>query len=406
MRHVLVGLASSDRYVIDLIGINFFGDYYDRGEFPLRIYPAYRPGSRELHGRERLVRALSGKDQKLLGPWRVLFTLHDDYVLEPVVPKILEAKERLGREGRPLSWIAYWPVDNTIKEHWVREAMVKADVNVFYTEFGLREILRFDPDDELGYRERTRVVPHGVDISIYRPLPRDDVARYREHHFRGRVGPETFLVTNVNRNQWRKDISRTMAVFAEFHRRVPDSFLYLHMAANDRWSDLTEVARNFDLVLGRDWGCPQDFDVSTGVSPEELNYLYNASNAVVTTTLGEGWGLSITEAMAAGALVVAPHNSSIPELLGNRCPDDAARGLSVKCGGPSLWVHGGRMDHDSIRPLTDVEDMVDKLIFAQQNPGRVEEIVREAHAWVQHLSWERVMSEHWLPLFEDAARQV
>jgi glycosyltransferase involved in cell wall biosynthesis len=403
MRHLLGGLASSGRYDIDLIGINYFGDFYDRGEFPLRIYPAYRPGSRELHGRKRLVRALSGKDQKLPGSWRILFTLHDDYVLEPIVPEILAAKERRREEGRPLSWIAYWPVDNTIKERWVREAMVKADVNVFYTEFGRRQILDFDPDEELGYRERTRVVPHGVDVGVYRPLPPDDVARFREHHFRGRVGEETFLVTNVNRNQWRKDIPRTMAVFAEFHRRVPDSFLYLHMAVDDQWSDLTEAARNFGLTLGRDWGCPQDFDVATGVSVEELNYLYNASDAVVTTTLGEGWGLSITEAMAAGTLVVAPHNSSIPELMGNRSPDDAVRGLSVKCGGPSLWVHGGRMDHDSIRPLTDVEDMVEKLVFARENPGRVGEITGEAHRWVQNLNWERVIHEHWLPLFGEAA---
>ncbi len=402
MRHVLAGLHGTDRYEIDLIGINFFGDYYDREKFPYRIYPACRLGGRDFYGRKRLTRALSGEDGNIHGPWDILLTIHDDFVFEPIMDELLEVKEWAEAENRPFIWIAYWPVDNTIKESWVRNVNVMADFNVLYTEFAHKDILRHDTDGSLGYLERTRVIPHGVDTSVFRPLPPDDVAQYRDYHFQGRVGPDTYLLTNVNRNQWRKDLPRTMAVFAEFHRRVPDSFLYLHTSVDDKGGDLTEVARHFGLEIGRDWGCPQGLDFSIGASRQELNYLYNASSAVVTTTRGEGWGFSITEAMAAGTLVVAPHNSSIPELLGNETTSDMVRGISVKCGGPSLWIHGGKIDHDGIRPLTDVEDMVDKLVFAYENPDRMEQCVLEALGWIQNLNWDTVNQTHWVPLFKKA----
>ena len=47
-----------------------------------------------------------------------------------------------------------------------------------------------------------------------------------------------------------------------------------------------------------------------------LNQIYNSIDVMYVATLGEGWGLTITEAMAAYCPVLAPRNTTIPEILG------------------------------------------------------------------------------------------
>ena len=402
MRNLLKGLAQTGRYEIDHLGINYHGDYYDRSDFDYRIYPAWPRGDNDLYGRERLMRALQGRDNALSGPWDILFTLQDHFILEPVTPKILGIGEALSKQGFPLSWVGYWPIDGPLKERWVREAIVKPDISAVYTQYGLQEVLRHDPNGEFGYREKVKVIPHGVDVDSFHPLSDADAAAFRRNYFGHVLKPGDFLVTNVNRNQWRKDLPRTMAAFARFHKRVPASFLYLHAAAQDAGGDLGQIARHFGLTLGVDWGCPSNFDVNAGVSREQLNGIYNVSDLIVSTSLGEGWGLSLTEAMAAGVPVMAPHHTSIPEIFGNDTVDDEVRGISVRCGGDSQWVCGGATDLDQLRPLTDIGHLASRIEYAHGNRARIARMAEDAQRWVQGLRWERVLRDYWLPLFRVA----
>ena len=86
---------------------------------------------------------------------------------------------------------------------------------VLYTKFAHREVMRFDPTGERGYRQRLRVIPHGVDCATFRALPAAEVAAFREFYFQGKVKPGTFLVVNVNRNQPRKDLVRQLLFVRE-----------------------------------------------------------------------------------------------------------------------------------------------------------------------------------------------
>ncbi|NCY12365.1 MAG: glycosyltransferase, partial [Burkholderiaceae bacterium] len=45
--------------------------------------------------------------------------------------------------------------------------------------------------------------------------------------------------------------------------------------------------------------------------------MYNASDLYVTTTLGEGWGLTLTEAMATRTPVICPISTSFIEMTDN-----------------------------------------------------------------------------------------
>jgi hypothetical protein len=51
-----------------------------------------------------------------------------------------------------------------------------------------------------------------------------------------------------------------------------------------------------------------------------------------------------------------------------------------------------------MRPLTNVEDAVKKLIWVYDNPDKVAEIEQRAYDWVQTLTWESI-GQQWDELF-------
>lgn len=71
---------------------------------------------------------------------------------------------------------------------------------------------------------------------------------------------------------------------------------------------IKEASKNFNLVIGL-----KDIEVPD----EELPLLYSSAQVLVYTTLYEGFGLPILEAMACGVPVVTSNISSMPEIAGN-----------------------------------------------------------------------------------------
>ncbi len=71
---------------------------------------------------------------------------------------------------------------------------------------------------------------------------------------------------------------------------------------------IRDACKNFNLVVSL-----QDLTVSD----EELPLLYSSAQVLVYTTLYEGFGLPILEAMACGTPVITSNVSSMPEVAGN-----------------------------------------------------------------------------------------
>lgn len=423
-RNVLKELEKTGKYLIDVIGINHFGDFYNTETYPYRIYPAMPQGYNDLYGRPRLVQSLLGHDLWVKGPWDFVFTLQDSFILETVAPTIASLRQQYKEKLPPewlFQWIGYWPVDAELKENWVTNSIAKANFPVAYTEYGKREMVKIDdfrnPPGELGMKDKVRVIPHGVDSSVFHPLPEAERKEFRRHFFQKLgVTDNTFVVTNVNRNQPRKDLARTMLAFREFKKRRPDSILYLHAKVQDAGGSLQEIARAVGLEANKDWSVPNDFNENQGYPIEMINQIYNAADLVVSTTLGEGWGLSLTEAMAAGKPVLAPAITSIPEMFG-MSPDDPKqpelawveenlaklRGIPVKSGSSaSEFICLGLQDNERLRPLTNVDDMVAKMIWAYDNPDKAAKVASNGYKWVtEDLPWSNVC-QSWVKLFDEA----
>ena len=419
-RNLLTALQATGKYNFTIIGINQ-SDWYDQSVYPWKILEAMpaRPKDirhQDVFGRQRFLDELSS------GKYDLVFTLQDTFILEPISQKIFdahtemrEANAKAGQElYRPFKWIYYFPIDARPKANWITKSVILADFPICYTNWGKQECLdAVAPDldekirkDQLAkVNTKIRVIYHGSNTKEFFPIPDDQkesLAEFRKAFFQGKADGK-FLVVNVNRNQPRKDLVKTLAAWDKFVQLRPDSYLYLHCKRRDVGGDLLEYARNFKhLKLGENWTMPMDFDESEGVPISTLNMIYNAADLVVSTTKGEGWGLSYTEAMATKTLLMVPDNTSAPEIVGK----DEERGLLIKCGDHSGSWEAMREDNERLRPLVNVDHMVERLVWVYDNLNseEVQTKIDLAYAWVQEHQWTgKNIGDKWLQVFEEAS---
>jgi glycosyltransferase involved in cell wall biosynthesis len=168
------------------------------------------------------------------------------------------------------------------------------------------------------------------------------------------------------------------------------------MSHNDVGGNILVMADYFGFKLTEDYilPSPKIFQVNQGLPIAMINLLYNCSDAVLSTTLGEGWGLSITEAMATKTPIVAPDNTSLHEMMADN------RGYLVPSGdNPSAWFNLGSADNERLRPLMNVDkaaDAIEKLI-----KGELPDI-EGAYKWAQNNSWDNICKQ-WEKVFDKAS---
>jgi D-inositol-3-phosphate glycosyltransferase len=378
--NIMEQLLKTGKYDFDVVGINHVGEPYDFNRWPFPIYPARhlvkaRTDKRyaDPFGRQRFLDLLSK------GKYDIVFTLQDTFIIEVLASKLVEAKKIFD-----FNWIFYYPVDGKVKDSWINKSAILADFPVTYTEFGKKETMRVNAS------ANPRVIYHGVNKNQFYPI--EDGGAFRKAYFQAHA--DKFIVTNVNRNQPRKDIPRTIAAFAKFKKQRPNSALYLHMNPTDVGGNVIEMAEQCGLEPYKDVLVPDKFNECGGYPIDILNKIYNASDVFVSTTLGEGWGLTVTEAMATKTPVIVPDNTSLSEIGAE------GRARLVKSGKDFVCL--GAAGFNQYRPLTDVEDMVAALIDCHDNRQKYRDMAEKAYQWVINLSWDNIGSQ-WREVFEQAS---
>jgi len=389
-KNLLKVLQATGKYHFDVIGINHGGQPYSHVEFPYDIYPAINPLAMEEKHRDPYARQLL-VDMAASGRYDIVFILQDHFIIQTLMDALLKIKENLPVE-RKFSTVYYTPIDGKIKKEWVTEVIAKMDQSVLYTEYGKKQCVDMVPE----LKDDVQVIYHGVDKAVFHPLSKEDRETFRGKYFVRHK--DKYIVLNVNRNQPRKDLHRTMAAFSLFHKKYPNTFLFILAQARDVGGDLIELAKQYGLEYDVDWACPSPgaYGANQGYPVEIVNRIYNAADMVVSSTLGEGWGLSSVEAMACKTPILFPRNTSLVEIIG----ENEERGWFCKSGetiNDFICLGGG--DNNILRPVVDVVDMAKKMEYIYTHPE--EAAVKVDRAFDEVWTWEQV-GKQWKAVFEKA----
>jgi D-inositol-3-phosphate glycosyltransferase len=287
VREIARGLAA-DREV-HYLGLGYKGDVRVQDGFVL--HPCNLRGG-DVFGAEG-----SGSLIDQLGA-RVFLAVNDFWILHNYRRIIQPRADRLHA-------VAYIPIDGTIPNGEELEPLRCFNQLIAYTEFGRNELSR-----HLGDTPPVRVIPHGMDLSAFKPWKTGRAAARLLALPNTPEWQKAFVVLNANRPVPRKRIDLTIEAFARFARNKPDARLVLHFAIAMP-EELPEIAMLLDRsgVRDRTW-----LSLNRELDDTGLNALYNACDVGINTAAGEGWGLVSFEHAAAGAAQIVPDNSACTEL--------------------------------------------------------------------------------------------
>lgn len=418
MRQILTNLYSNypGMYEIYQVGINFVQHNYDELAITgkpengvYRQWSAFAPGPgadrRHIYGQRRFLELLKELLPKV--DLDVIFIFEDPFILGGIVPgadkpvPMIDAIKMLlkqaGKEHIPI--VAYYPIDGQPKIAWLNN-IAKTDFPITYLRFGKKTSEQLCP----ALENRVSVIPHGADLTEFHPIDKAQARIFKRAMF-GESFADKFMFLNVNRNQLRKLIPSGLIAFREFKRQVPNSFIYLNMKAVDVGWNLPEVCKSLGLRVGEDVLFPRDFNVQKGLTLEDLNKVFNCADVLLSTAIGGGWELSITQAFSTKTTVIAPANTSHVELCGPQGPDEA-RGILYQSGGESLSRYAiFPHDNEVPRPLPDLDDLLKKMIWAYNNQDLCRKIEDRAYEWVQTLNWSENIVPNFHQVFQAAAKK-
>lgn len=167
--------------------------------------------------------------------------------------------------------------------------------------------MEFRKEDFCVTKSYAAYVPHGIDESIFYPIDRNSpeyekLIQYKKEKL-GIDDSINYIIFFNSRNMRRKSAADLILAFRYFcdllsEEEAKKCMLLLHtQPIDENGSDLFAVVKAL---------CPMyNVKFSTEkISPIELNYLYNIVSVTVSIGSNEGWGLSSTESIMAGTVII------------------------------------------------------------------------------------------------------
>lgn len=371
--------------ILEIVAINYFGEPYMEDDNTYVISAKLNDVNNDDFGRFYFLKRL--KEIEYDG----IFVCQDLGVITSFIEVMQHIqKDKKEKNKKSFKSIFYFPVDSRLIRLLTKN-LDFFDLLVTYTEYGRQDILRLKPE----LKSKIKVIPHGNNSKDFYPLSDEERIKFRNEYFGENA--DKFIITNINRNQPRKDIPNTIFGFIEA-RKIWDNpkmpFLYLHMHPNDPMGwDIRAIMLQTDLEEDVDYKLiPKEMedgmaDIST------INKIYNASDVYLTTTLGEGWGLCFSESAACKVPIIAPYTTSFIEMSNYGKNAYMLENIYPYC----------HTNDNVVREQTDIYEIADKLVAVANdklnNNPELENKINASYEWVKKLEWDKICKQ-WIDYFK------
>jgi D-inositol-3-phosphate glycosyltransferase len=359
-----------NNWEVYILGINYFGiSKYDTTRWFI-----YSVDQQDPLGINRFPRVLAD-----INPDKIIL-FQDIFNIKFILPKIKELLPKV-----PI--LLYFPIDGSPFNQVWKPVLDTGDKLITYTQWAIDTIHAQFPNIKLDY------LYHGVDPVQFYPLPSSTRRRYKEE-----AGwKDKFVIISNNRFQPRKNLPmvlRASALFSKGYKVCKcgnyygqwlqkcdlngcgpedvietregrqDTMTYVHanmqeyMMGPGADNSLAAHVLNAGFTVNDNGKYISLYGKNIYESPAseaQLNVFYNVADVNVSSSLGEGVGLSLIEASACGTTSVAPKHSSVPEMLGDT-------GHLI----PNAGFINIAQDNGHIRPVIHVPAMVDALEIEYQ----------------------------------------
>jgi glycosyltransferase involved in cell wall biosynthesis len=319
----------------------------------------------------------------------ILFCMQDIYVFEGMGGQWDAITSKMPS-------VVYFPTDTPPYKRWV-QTLTNVTIPVVYSEYGYNEVVKKMPK----LSDKIAIMPHGVDPTKFTPLEKTDPKVIQLKKLYG-IPADKKVITFIGRNQRRKNLGQLLVIFRDLKKEYKDAVLMLHTARDEAkfghgWN-LVNACETLELEVGKDVFFPlSDFPMGAGTYDlQTINVLYGMSDVIVSTTLGEGWGLCNTEAFATKRPLIVPSNSVHKELCQN-----GKYGLDIPIRDDQIIYS----DNDVLRQSADPVLFKNAVIDVLSNPDKYASMVDAAyHRALSEFNWSTLLPR-WLALLNRAQKE-
>ena len=264
-------------------------------------------------------------------------------------------------------WISYVTIDSInyvgkLPLEW-QLPLFNPDLLLTTSEFGREAVMEFLEIEPI-------YLPLGVGDEFYR-LPDKEREELKKSFGLG----DCFVIISVNRNCIRKQfptILKAARILSNYQiEDYPGGIRFmLHTNINDNYGyNLNQLRQNY--------GLSNILFTQSQTDDENLNKIYNLGDCFLTTSGGEGFGLTILEAMKCGLPIIAPNYSSMIELVNPKRP----AGILIN---PSMYF---TTEECTELAMINPEEVVKSLEQLGMNSEEREKYAKQAQENAQKYSW-------------------
>jgi glycosyltransferase involved in cell wall biosynthesis len=313
-----------------------------------------------------------------------IFILNDIPVILPMIDELKRIKSELKKQNKKqFKSVFYFPIDGNLDKSVDYSPLLFFNKLITCTNYGKNKLIKLN--NKLN--NKISVISHSINTNSFYPIHNKEQINLFKSNYFGELNNNKLIIGIINRNQHRKDIPTALFAFIEAWKLCNKNiFLYLHFQNDDPMGwNIRKILSQTELVEGVDYSFPNMH--IREISDVTLNFIYNSIDLYLSTTLGEGFGLTAIEAMATKTLCLIPKNTSYIELgKGRTLQYDMTHDVCFR-------------EDNTIREQGDYYEIAD-IIHNYYKNGKIyyNDLVEKSYNFVKTISTDAI-STVWVDLF-------